>query len=123
MTQCDCGSLRTPRIFRRSARGQRNRVYRSRLLCATSSVVENYKREVKRLASKEITDLPKVDCQRIVAKIQALAKDPRPHGCEKLSGAEKYRVRQGDSRILYEINDSSRTVTVVKVGNRKEVCR
>lgn len=123
MTRCDCGSLRTPRIFRRSERGQRNRVCRSRLLCATSSVVENYKLEVKRSASKEITDLPKVDCQRIVAKIQALAKDPRPHGCEKVSGAEKYRVRQGDYRILYQINDSSSTVTVVKVGNRKEVYR
>ena len=85
--------------------------------------MENYRLEVKRSASKEITDLPKGDCQRIVAKIQALAKDSRPHGCEKLSGAEKYRVRQGDYRILYEINDSSRTVTVVKVGNRKEVSR
>ena len=85
--------------------------------------MENYKLEVKRSASKEITDLPKVDCQRIVAKIQALAKDPRPHGCEKLSGAEKYRVRQGDYRILYEINDSSSTVTVVTIGNRKEVYR
>ena len=123
MTPCDCGSLRTPRIFRRSERGPRNRVCRSRLLCATSSVVENYKLEVKRSASKEITDLPKVHRQRIVAKIQALAKDPRPHGCEKVSGAEKYRVRQGDDHILYQINDSSSTVTVVKVGNRKEVYR
>jgi mRNA interferase RelE/StbE len=85
--------------------------------------VENYKLEVKRSASKEITDLPKVECQRIVAKIQTLAKDPRPHGCEKLSGAEKYRARQGDYRILYEINDSSRTVTVVRFGNRKELYR
>ncbi|MDO8793727.1 MAG: type II toxin-antitoxin system RelE/ParE family toxin [Vicinamibacterales bacterium] len=85
--------------------------------------MENYRLAVKRSASKEITHLPKVDCQRVVGKIQALARDPRPHGCEKLSGAEKYRVRQGDYRILYEINDSSRTVTVVKVGNRKEVYR
>ena len=85
--------------------------------------MENYKLEVKRSASKEITDLPKVHRQRIVAKIQALAKDPRPHGCEKVSGAEKYRVRQGDDHILYQINDSSSTVTVVKVGNRKEVYR
>ncbi len=45
----------------------------------------------------------------------------RPQGCEKLSGAEKYRVRQGDYRIFYEIDDSAKTVIIVKVGNRKEV--
>jgi len=85
--------------------------------------VEDYRIEIKRSASKEISDLPKADCQRVVARIQALATNPRPHGCEKLSGAEKYRVRQGDYRILYEINDASRTLTVVKVGNRKQVYR
>ena len=123
MTPFAFGSLKTPRISGRSGLGRRNRVSRSRRWCATSSVVENYKIAVKQSASKEISDLPKVDCQRIVTKIQALARDPRPHGCEKLSATEKYRVRQGDYRILYEINDSSRTVTVVKVGNRKEVYR
>lgn len=82
-----------------------------------------YRLEVKRSAAKEITDLPKADCQRVVAKIQLLASDPRPHGCEKLSGAEKYRIRQGDYRILYEIDESAKSVIVVKVGNRKEVYR
>ena len=82
-----------------------------------------YSLEVKRSASKEIAALPKADCQRVVAKIQLLASEPRPHGCEKLSGAEKYRIRQGDYRILYEIDDSSRLVIIVKVGNRKEVYR
>jgi mRNA-degrading endonuclease RelE of RelBE toxin-antitoxin system len=52
-----------------------------------------------------------------------LARDPRPHGCEKLSGAEKYRVRRGDHRILYQIDDSAKLVTVVKVGNRREIHR
>ena len=52
-----------------------------------------------------------------------LASDPRPYGCEKLSGAEKYRIRQGDYRILYEIDDSTKSVIIVKVGNRKEVYR
>ena len=83
----------------------------------------SYRLEVKRSASKEIAALPKADCQRVVAKIQLLASDPRPHGCEKLSGAEKYRIRQGNYRILYEIDDSSRLVIIVKVGNRKEVYR
>lgn len=85
--------------------------------------MESYRLEVKRSASKEIADLPKADCQRVVAKVQALATEPRPQGCEKLSGAEKYRLRQGDYRILYEIDDSTKTVTVIKVGNRKDVYR
>jgi mRNA interferase RelE/StbE len=85
--------------------------------------VGSYRLEVKRSAAKEIADLPKADCQRVVAKIQLLANNPRPHGCEKLSGAEKYRVRQGDYRILYEIDDSAKSVIIVKIGNRKEVYR
>ncbi len=85
--------------------------------------MESYRLEVKRTAAKEIADLPKADCRRVVARIQLLARDPRSHGCEKLSGAEKYRVRQGDHRILYEIDDSTRSVTIVKVGNRREVYR
>jgi mRNA interferase RelE/StbE len=85
--------------------------------------VESYRLEVKRSAAKEIADLPKVDCRRVVTKIQALASDPRPQGCEKLSGAEKYRIRQGNYRILYEIDDSKRSVIIVKVGNRREVYR
>ena len=79
--------------------------------------------EVKRSAAKEIADLPKTDCQRVVAKIQLLATDPRPHGCEKLSAADKYRIRQGNYRILYEIDDAAKAVTIVKVGNRKEIYR
>jgi mRNA interferase RelE/StbE len=85
--------------------------------------VGSYRLEVKRTAAKEIGDLPKADCRRVVAKIRLLARDPGPHGCEKLSGAEKYRVRQGDYRILYEIDDSAKLVTVVKVGNRREIYR
>jgi mRNA interferase RelE/StbE len=85
--------------------------------------VGSFKLEVKRSAAKEIADLPRADCQRIVAKIRLLTSDPRPYGCEKLSAAEKYRIRQGDYRILYEIDDSTKSVIVVKVGNRKEVYR
>jgi mRNA interferase RelE/StbE len=85
--------------------------------------VESYRLEVKRSAAKEIADLPRAECQPVVAKIQMLAREPRPHGCEKLSGAEKYRIRQGNYRVLYEIDDSTKSVTIVKVGNRKEVYR
>ena len=83
----------------------------------------SYRLEVKRSAAKEIGDLPKADCQRVVAKIQLLATAPRPHGCEKLSAAEKYRIRQGDYRILYETDDSTKSVVIVKVANRKQVYR
>ena len=78
---------------------------------------------IKRSAAKEVADLPDPDRRRIVDRIGALAIDPRPPGCEKLSGQEKYRVRQGDLRIVYEIDDREDTVTVVKVGHRRDVYR
>jgi mRNA interferase RelE/StbE len=83
--------------------------------------VASYNVLIKRSAAKEIEALPLKDRRRVVAKIQALAQDPRPPGCEKLTGAEKYRLRQGDYRILYEIVDRDLIVTVVKVGNRRDV--
>jgi mRNA interferase RelE/StbE len=82
--------------------------------------VASYRIKVKRSAAKEIAALQKADCQRVVARLQALADEP---GCEKLTGNDKYRVREGDYRILYEIDEKSRTVTIVKVRNRKEVYR
>jgi mRNA interferase RelE/StbE len=85
--------------------------------------VESYRIEVKRTAAKEIGELVKADCQRVVAGIQLLASNPQPNGCEKLSGAQKYRIRQGDYRILYEIDDSTKLVTIVKVGDCREVYR
>jgi len=83
--------------------------------------VASYSVLIKRSATKEIEALPPKDRQRVVTKIQALANNPRPPGCEKLSGDEKYRLRQGDYRILYEIVDRALIVTVVKVGNRRDV--
>jgi mRNA interferase RelE/StbE len=56
-------------------------------------------------------------------RIRALADDPRPPGCEKLSGLEQYRVRQGVYRIVYEIADKRLLVVVVRVGHRREVYR
>lgn len=85
--------------------------------------MESYKIVIKRSAAKEIEDVPKAHRKRIVSRIQDLSKEPRPSGVKKLSGEEKYRIRQGDYRILYRIEDSIVTVTVVKVGNRKDVYR
>jgi mRNA interferase RelE/StbE len=85
--------------------------------------VASYRLVIRRSAGKEIEALSQKDRRRIVARIQGLATNPRPAGCEKLSGEEKYRVRQGDYRILYEIVDSDLVVTVVKVGHRGDVYR
>ena len=78
---------------------------------------------IKPSAVKEIEALPKGDRRRIVKRIAALADNPRPPGCEKLSGQEKYRVRQGNYRILYEVRERELSVMVVKVGDRKDVYR
>ena len=79
---------------------------------------------IKRSAVKEIKAIStKADRRRIVGKIQALADDPRPPGCQKLSGRERYRVRQGNYRIVYAIEEERLIVYVVKVGHRKDVYR
>ena len=78
---------------------------------------------IKRSAVKELEDVPIHDRQRVAARVAALATDPRPPGCEKLSGEQKYRIRQGSLRILYEIDDREATVTVVKIGDRRDVYR
>jgi mRNA interferase RelE/StbE len=85
--------------------------------------VASYEIFIKPSAVKELEGLPSKAARRIVAKIRALGADPRPPGCEKLSGSERYRIRQGDHRVLYEIEDSVRQATVVKVGHRREVHR
>jgi mRNA interferase RelE/StbE len=78
---------------------------------------------IKRSVAKELLLLPRADNRRIVGRIQALAEDPRPHGCEKLAGLESYRIRQGDYRVVYTINDDRVIVEVVRVGHRSDVYR
>lgn len=72
---------------------------------------------------KDLDAIPRNDLQRIMERIGSLAANPRPVGCEKLSGQEKYRLRQGNYRIIYSIQDTQLTVWVVKVGHRREVYR
>jgi mRNA interferase RelE/StbE len=86
--------------------------------------VAKYRILIKPSAVKEIEAIsPKKDLQRIVSRISKLANNPRPPGCEKLSGQEKYRIRQGRYRIVYSIEDQDLIVHVVKVGHRKDVYR
>jgi len=85
--------------------------------------VANYDLRIKPSAVKELEDLQAKDRRRIVSKIQNLAEEPRPRGCEKLSGRNRFRLRQGDFRILFEVDDGAETVTVVKIGHRRDVYR
>lgn len=72
----------------------------------------SYNVRIKRSAAKELEAVPPKDRKRIANRIEGLAAEPRPPGCEKLSGEEKYRLRQGDYRILYEIVDQDRKSVV-----------
>ena len=72
---------------------------------------------------KDFSVIPKKDLRKILNRIEALAKDPRPPGHEKLTGQDRYRLRQGWYRIVYSIQDKDLTVWVVKVGHRKDIYR
>jgi mRNA interferase RelE/StbE len=83
----------------------------------------SYKIIVKKSVAKDLRNISKKDVQRILTVIQGLADDPRPPQSKKLSGQEKYRLRQGAYRILYSIEDEKLIICVVKVGNRRDVYR
>jgi len=82
-----------------------------------------YKIFFKESVEKDFRSIPKKDLQKIVRRIKTLAKEPRPSGHEKLTGQERYRVRQGHYRIIYSVHDKELTIWVVKVGHRKDVYR
>ena len=82
-----------------------------------------YEVRFRKSVGKDLAPLPKRDVQRIIAAIHALADNPRPPQSRKLSGAEKYRLRCGVYRVLYEIHDNVLVVCVVKVAHRKDVYR
>jgi mRNA interferase RelE/StbE len=87
--------------------------------------VASYRLRLKVSAGKELAAVgSKADRARIVAKIEALASNPRPHGCEKLAGFDdRYRVRQGNYRVVYLIDDSTHEIVIYKIGDRKDVYR
>lgn len=79
---------------------------------------------IKRSAQKEIQAIgSKKDRQRIIKRIQDLARDPKPAGSEKLSGSPYFRIRQGSYRVVYEIQDDVLIVHILKVGHRKGIYR
>ncbi|MFQ5743427.1 MAG: type II toxin-antitoxin system RelE/ParE family toxin [Acidobacteriota bacterium] len=82
-----------------------------------------YKLLIKPSAAKELEAVPRKDRQRIINRILGLSEEPRPQGCQELSGEQKYRIRQGQYRVVYLIDDGARAVVIFKVGHRREVYR
>jgi mRNA interferase RelE/StbE len=81
----------------------------------------SYRIEIKAAAAKALEALPKQHQRRIAKAIDALTHDPRPEGVKKLAGGEGWRIRAGDYRIIYTINDSILTVCIIRIGHRRDV--
>ncbi|MDD2282217.1 MAG: type II toxin-antitoxin system RelE/ParE family toxin [Eubacteriales bacterium] len=81
----------------------------------------SYELRFKESVAKDLRLIPAKDIKRILERIETLSTQPRPLGCEKLSAKEKYRLRQGDYRIIYEIRDDDCVVIIVKIGHRRNV--
>ena len=82
-----------------------------------------YKILFKKSIQKDFNSIPKKDLNKIIDRIKLLGEDPRLPGCEKLTGQQRYRLRQERYRILYSIQDDELTVWVVKIGHRKDIYR
>lgn len=80
-----------------------------------------YEIVVKPKAKKQLLELPKKARDKVRQGITALGDDPRPTGCKKLAGQDAYRIRVGDYRVIYEIEDKKLLVTVIKVGHRSDI--
>lgn len=81
----------------------------------------SYEVLILRRAQKELSDLPKADYERVRDAVAALSQNPRPAGCKKLIGREGWRIRSGDYRAIYEIDDARHKVTVLHIGHRRNI--
>ncbi len=82
-----------------------------------------YSLRIKRSAEKDMDRLPVAIFDRVAETILQLESEPRPHGSRKLRGTEEYRVRVGSYRILYTIDDDTRTIEIIAVGHRRDIYR
>ncbi len=82
-----------------------------------------YRVDLRRQAQKSLDKLPKSDFQAVIEAIKSLAQTPRPRGMEKVKSTGLWRIRQGDYRIVYAIDDNEKLVTVVRIGHRREIYR
>ena len=84
--------------------------------------MNSYAVELKPSARKELESLPDSVLARIVHKIESLAHDPRPAGCKKLKGyRDQWRIRIGDWRVVYIVDDAAKLVSVTRIAHRREV--
>jgi len=82
-----------------------------------------YKIELRRKAQRAFDRLPKDDFNAVLGAVRDLANIPRPKGVEKIKSAGLWRIRQGDYRIVYSIDDGQKTVTILRIGHRREIYR
>jgi mRNA interferase RelE/StbE len=85
--------------------------------------MDEYKVFFKASVEKDLRRIPGKDTRSILQSIKALSLDPRPQGCEKLTGQDRYRLRYGSYRIVYSVQDYELTVWIVKIAHRKDVYR
>jgi mRNA interferase RelE/StbE len=84
--------------------------------------VDSYAVELKPSARKELESLPDTVLARVVRKMEALGSDPRPGGCKKLRGyRDQWRIRIGDWRVVYIVDDTAKLVSVTRIAHRREV--
>jgi len=82
-----------------------------------------YRVELRRLAKKALGRLQRREQTKIIAALLKLESDPRPRGVEKVRSTELWRIREGDYRLVYYIDDEAKTITVVRIGHRRDIYR
>ena len=80
-----------------------------------------YKVELRRNAKKSLDRLQAQECHRIISALLGLEQNPRPRGIEKVRGTELWRIREGDYRLIYHIDDEEKIITIVRIGHRRDV--
>jgi mRNA interferase RelE/StbE len=83
----------------------------------------SYRTSIRRSAQRTLEALPEHVYRRVAAALRGLSGDPRPPGCTRLTGRPGWRIRVGDYRVIYEIDDTHRTVTVLHIGHRRDAYR
>jgi len=81
----------------------------------------SYKVFIRRSAQKELAALQREHYDNVKTSIRGLSTEPRPGGCRKLTGRDGWRIRIGDYRVIYEIDDGNKTVTVLHIGHRRDI--
>ena len=82
-----------------------------------------YKVELRRRVRQSLDKLPEKDHRVVITVLESLEQEPRPRGVEKIRGTELWRIRKGDYRAIYYIDDREQTITVVRIGHRRDVYR